>query len=164
MPSLGSREEFLAVRAEWRATERALRFWERVDFGGPDECWPWIGNFTSQKYGIFNWQGKTKAHREAVVQSGRSIPPGAVVLHLCDNPPCVNPRHLRVGTPEENSLDAARKGRMNFRPHKLTECSVREIRRWHAAGWTYREIAERFGVSPSMVASVVKRKTWRWVA
>lgn len=160
-----SRQEFLAIRDEWRAAERSLRFWERVGFAGPDDCWLWIGNFTSQKYGIFNWNGKTKAHREAVIQSGREVGLTDVVMHSCDNPPCVNPAHLRVGTALENSHDAARKGRMNFKPHKLTGEDVAYIRRCIARGdCTQSELARIYGVCQSAISAIVLRKAWRWVA
>lgn len=69
------------------------RFWAKVDAGGPDDCWLWTASRYQNGYGQFN---HGLAHRFSVELSGREIPVGFVVDHLCRNRPCVNPRHLDV--------------------------------------------------------------------
>ena len=108
------------------------------------------------------------AHRVAYEIAHGPIPAGMQVCHHCDNPPCCRPSHLFLGTPKDNSLDAARKGR---RPHgeghamaKLTEKDVREIRRLRAAGMHQWPIARRFGIAQTAVWAILARKTWRHVS
>ncbi len=84
-------------------------FLERVHVSGPDACWEWIG---ADGYGIA-WRGghHMRAHRLAHELFIGPIPPGAYVLHSCDNPPCCNPRHLRAGDARENARDVLERGR-----------------------------------------------------
>lgn len=87
------------------------KFWERVERKGPDDCWLWKGANNGRGYGRLRFRGKYyAAHRLAFeLSSGKA--PQLCVLHSCDNPPCCNPKHLREGTNEENSLDMIRRGR-----------------------------------------------------
>jgi hypothetical protein len=90
-----------------------VRFWAKVDKSG--DCWEWTGTRTRQGYGGFRVGDRTvKAHRFAwsVIASRGAIPAGLVVMHLCDNPPCVRPEHLRLGTVADNNRDReAKRGR-----------------------------------------------------
>lgn len=120
------------------------------------------------------------AHRLSYQLFCGPIPPGMYVCHTCDVKPCVNPTHLFVGTHRDNVDDMVRKGRQargdghGSRLHpervargenqglsKLDWNSVREIRRLRTAGWTYRELAERFGVDYTNIGHIVTGKTWR---
>lgn len=96
----------------------AERFWKFVDrSGGPNACWPWTST-TLRGYGRFQrgdhpW-GKRFAHRYAYELTYGTIPESEtefVVMHTCDNPPCCNPRHLRLGTDRDNIHDCIAKGR-----------------------------------------------------
>lgn len=113
------------------AAEKA-RFWAKVDKRGPDECWPWTGAKSNGGYGnVAIRQRATGAHRVAwAIANGD--PGEAHVLHTCDNPPCVNPAHLFLGTSADNALDKARKGRTRGNPlgrkPKLTDEQIRKIR------------------------------------
>lgn len=98
------------------------RFWAKVKIGQEDECWEWQGG-TSSGYGMTTVRRNgrsvpTQAHRAAFVLTKGEIPAGYVVMHSCDNPPCVNPAHLRTGTYAENTRDCINKGRdrIGFRP------------------------------------------------
>lgn len=106
----------VAVRAPyrtWRSDEAdKVRFWSKVDQSA-EGCWLWQGTLLKQGYGCFKIAGKMyKAHRLAYAFAKEIIPPGLFVCHHCDNPPCVRPDHLFLGTTRDNALDAVRKGRL----------------------------------------------------
>jgi len=94
------------------------RFEAKVKIGGPDDCWEWQGANSGARrgkpYGHIFWNGRLeKAHRVAFAWfHGREITPGLEVMHTCDNPPCVNPAHLKEGTHRQNMLDGHAKGRV----------------------------------------------------
>ncbi|MDX2309344.1 MAG: HNH endonuclease [Hyphomicrobium sp.] len=81
------------------------KFWAVVDKQSADDCWPWLGPLNAKGYGRFAANGSVEmAHRSSVRLSGRDIPPGFEVDHICRNRRCVNPSHLRVVTHQENLL------------------------------------------------------------
>ncbi len=98
--------------------ERQQRFWQKIDrAGGPDACWEWQGYRHPDGYGqvkisAINPKRPLYAHRVAYeLMTGQEIPDRYAVLHKCDNPPCCNPRHHRLGTQAENVRDRFLKGR-----------------------------------------------------
>ena len=90
------------------------RFWSHVDRRGPDDCWPWLGAKTKQGYGSFSACSRNKrAHRIAwSLGNGQSIPDSLMACHTCDNPSCVNPAHLWLGTNADNMADCRDKNRI----------------------------------------------------
>ncbi|QMU97817.1 hypothetical protein FVO59_11825 [Microbacterium esteraromaticum] len=108
-----------ATAAEpWRDQTEEERFWSKVSIGAPNECWEWQGERNNKGYGrfaIYDHPKRTRrlAHRYALATT-TTVDACQLVLHACDNPPCCNPNHLRVGTQLENMRDALAKGRMNM--------------------------------------------------
>lgn len=100
----------------------ADRFWAKVVIGEPSECWQWIGA-VSKCYGTFKVGRQSYfAHRVSVALSGRVMPSGMLVDHICRNKRCVNPGHLRVATPKENSANTPMAERTHCRyGHEFTE-------------------------------------------
>lgn len=91
----------------------AVRFWSKVQKGGPDQCWEWLASRKPSRYGQFTLPGNklVRAHRMAWVLTHGEIAGGLCVLHRCDNPPCCNPGHLFLGTLRDNARDMLAKGR-----------------------------------------------------
>lgn len=88
-----------------------VRLIERTVFGAT-ECWHWRGVTNSFGYGRFSYEGRTQvAHRLSYVAFRGPIPEGMSVLHKCDNPSCINPEHLWLGTYTDNRRDCLSKGR-----------------------------------------------------
>lgn len=146
------------------------RLLARVTGYSPDECWPW---WDRSDHGKIYIDGRgIGAHRFSYEMHYGPIPEGLVVRHRCDNPPCVNPAHLELGTVADNSRDCVERGRAviprtrGARHHasKLTDDQVPEIVALYAAGdVTQQQLAERFGVSQGVIAKVTAGKSWRHV-
>jgi hypothetical protein len=152
-------------------TKDKKRFWNKVklpDYIGTDECWEWQASLWVTGYGKFLLNGhEMLSHRIAYELSIGPIPEGMHVLHHCDNPPCVNPSHLFLGTQVDNMHDMFSKNRQNHAygeaigAAKLTEVSVIEIRYLYATGGhSQRELGTIFGIDHSVISDIVTRKTW----
>lgn len=103
--------------------ELARSFWRHVHVDHEGACWAWLGKINKRhRYGYFyvpGTGGHVRAHRFAwALAHGQAVPTGMHVLHSCDNPPCVNPAHLRIGTREDNMRDMVNKGRGNSQKHR----------------------------------------------
>lgn len=96
----------------------ACRFMSQVSVGIGDECWVWNGKIDHDGYGHFRWKyGMYLSHRVAWELSNKKlVPTGRCVCHACDNPSCVNPNHLWVGTNVDNITDRHNKGRTRYNP------------------------------------------------
>jgi hypothetical protein len=138
------------------------RFWENVKVGLENECWEWQGSKTQAGYGNIILDGKVHyAHRLSLEFSGEVIPPRYHACHKCDNPSCVNPNHLFVGSPRENMLDKVSKGRQAFgekHPNAiLTDAEIIIIRQMAEDGVFFSDIAKIFDVSESHISRIVAR-------
>lgn len=135
-------------------------------------CHEWPQSRNPKGYGHF-WAGKERglqaAHRYAwEMANGTPIPPGMEVRHRCDNPPCINPEHLEIGTHTQNIHDSLARSRNTYGDRhpkaRLTADQVTQIRRLRAeAALSFAQLARDFNVAPSTIVQVVKRKTWRHV-
>lgn len=164
---------------------------------GPSECWPWKGCVNHLGYGGLKVGGKMRrSHRLAWELTYGPIPHGEgyhgmCVLHRCDNPPCVNPSHLWLGSQQDNIADRDAKGhhwsitkpeascrgdRNGSRRHPermrrgeshprahLTDSGVREIRQALAAGEQQASIAARYGVGRAAITKINSGKRWRHI-
>ena len=155
---------------KWMSLEE--RFWSKVLITADDDkCWLWTAAFHTRDYGWFRYKGKsTRANRVAWILPNYVIPDGMEICHSCDNTSCVNPKHLFLGTHEENMKDMMSKGRHRaFRGEavgisKLKEPQVIEMRRKYAAGGiTQRELGIKFEVSLDTVHAIINRKTWKHI-
>jgi hypothetical protein len=156
-----------------------IRFWEKVDkSAGPSGCWIWKGGKDKNGYGRIRINKvEFGAHRLSwEIANCAKIPQGLVVMHKCDNPICVNPNHLMVGTHGDNHTDCARKGRNHkwsspgftgeaYHKSTLTEKQVKEIRATYnrKAGMTLEKLGHLYNVTMVTICHIVHRKTWRYL-
>lgn len=171
----------------------AVRFWMKVDKSPrPDGCWIWTGARIEYGYGVIWVNGKNvRSTKFSLSLVGVVVPDGLFVCHRCDNPPCVNPTHLFVGTHADNMADKVAKGRQSRtgprKPARGRETGAythpEMVRRGNnhgqsilteeEAGWiiamlsvggrTHRRIADLVGTNHNNVKSISRRKNWRWL-
>ncbi len=138
-----------------------------------DGCCEWPAYRLWTGYGRFKSGGlQHRAHRFAWVLTHGEPPPGMLVCHRCDNPACVRPDHLFLGTHADNARDMVSKGRApkgsgrvgsQCVTSKLTEAIVLQARVEHAQGITYQELAEKYGVARDTIRDAVRGFTWKHV-
>jgi DNA-binding XRE family transcriptional regulator len=144
----------------------ADEFWAHVKRA--DGCWLWTGNFDSHGYGSLQYEGqKVGAHRVAWELTHGVIPADMCVCHRCDNPKCVNPEHLWLGTKSENALDRHVKGRSRgpegIRQHdaRLNLQKAEDIRAAYATRrYTQRALGVRYGVAQQSIGKIVNGRMW----
>jgi HNH endonuclease len=134
-------------------------------------CWQWIGAKSSSGYGHIRWHGKLfQAHRiSKMLFDGFDIGSDGLVLHHCDNPLCVRPSHLFVGTASDNIRDAFKKKRIRRygeynSQSKLTDHEVRLARVLYSQGEKCSALSRRFHISYPVMNKVVLGKRWLHVA
>lgn len=130
-------------------------------------CWLWLGSKTLTGYGYFRVGNKMKrAHRVSFELFKGNIPGNLYVLHACDNPSCVNPNHLSLGTQKDNMRDMIGKGRLypseKHPKVKLTTDQVIEIRKLYSLGKaSMRDLAHSYSMSYKAINSLLTFKTWK---
>lgn len=148
-----------------------FRFWKHVAKGAPAECWNWTADLSRAGYGGL-WDNARRlnlsAHRFSYELHHGQIPDGMQVMHSCDNKRCVNPNHLSLGTPLQNTRDAIVRGLRRPIPtkygeqnpkSKLTLEQVKFIRANPQLG--HKEIADMWGLSPNCIRGVRIGRTWK---
>ncbi len=154
------------------------RFWSKVNIKGKDDCWEWTAAKSKKGYGRFKVDGKlVSPHRFSYELENGEIPEGMFICHKCDNPPCVNPDHLFVGTGSDNMKDCYEKGRSTIlliRPEnqakgstigtsKLNEKQVKEIKIRLKCGDKPVDIADDYNVYRSTISKINCGTTWNHV-
>lgn len=156
---------------------RHVPFDKAFERRGEKECWPWLRLKTKEGYGRY-WDPDAEhvigAHRFSYIRSKGAIPKGMHVCHECDNPSCVNPAHLFLGTFRDNMNDMRSKKR-HFVPKapdnrgsrhgmsKLTEWDIFKIIQMRIRGHTLQEIADQFFSNSGQIANICNGKTWKHV-
>lgn len=176
---------FMVVWNKYTPEQRNAAFWARVaKSSDADGCWLWTAYCDKGGYGRLSWDGKTRgAHQVSWELANGEIPDGQCVLHNCpsgDNPRCVNPVHLWLGTKSANSKDRDQKGRTatgiksgkHTHPEsiqrgsrngraKLTEAQVVEIRRRYSEGGiSHAKLGKEYGVGHETINLIVNGRTW----
>lgn len=167
-------------RLRWGSIEE--RFLASFTKGKKDECWNWNNSVDSSGYGQVKEFGKIhKAHRFSYTHYVGKIPDGLCVLHSCDNPRCVNPNHLWLGTKADNSRDMIEKGRDNFKCSKgatdpakgedngmaiLTEelvIWIRQVYKPRHPKFGQSALGRHLGMSQANIHRIITRKLWSHV-
>jgi hypothetical protein len=142
--------------------------WKYINKKSDDECWEWTSSKDTSGYGMFRLNGK-RPHPHCLIYelTYKKIPRGLYVLHTCDNPSCCNPKHLFLGTQQDNIKDMNLKGRRfktfgeNNPNSKLTHSQVDEIRRLYLLGNTsYKKLGKQFNITDVQVGNIIRRDMW----
>src|SRR3990167_4107802 len=156
-------------RTDMTAEQEAVskRFWPKVRKSA--ECWIWTGWKYKDNYGRMRCGRNIvkSAHRISWLLNNGAIPKGLHVLHRCDNPPCVNPKHLFLGTALDNARDCVLKNRhakgSTSGRRKLEESDIYDIRRRYVY-WSGGMLAREYNVSPSLIRRIARREIWKHLA
>lgn len=164
------------VRPPGMSAEDAFHLFMPGNPPSDDTCWVWPNYCIPNGYGTMRCGVRRRqvyVHRISYLIFNGSIPDGMVVRHSCDNPPCVNPAHLLVGTTRDNIHDCIDRGRKTAPPHrrgadhnhaKLSEADVLEIRRLYATGkWRQVDLAAKYKVRQTNISQIVRRDSWRHI-
>ncbi len=138
------------------------RYWAKVDKAGPDDCWEWAAGKVQNGYGKFWLNGFSfQANRIVYFIEHEVDPNDKQVCHSCDNPGCCNPKHLWLGTDQDNTDDCKQKGRdargSKKGNAKLTEREVREILESRE---TNRALAKRYGIANQGISEIRRGDGW----
>lgn len=149
------------------------RFWNLTIKKGPYDCWIFQGKGRSPgDYGFLKLKNgkRVMAHRFSwELANGQPIPEGMVIMHKCDTPPCVNPRHLEIGTRKQNAQDMVTKGRHGsvigeLNPNaKLAPEDILIIRELKLLGYNYAQIGREFSIAATNIQDICERKKWKHV-
>lgn len=152
--------------------EQEKRFWEAVDTSDPHGCW--TTEIAPNRNGYINYcwwfEGKqrwTTRHRISAHLSGMDLQPGLCVCHSCDNPGCMNPAHLWLGTFQENNADKVAKGRQSRKSYALNIKRARAIRKDFATNTTmlkkelFAKWMKKYNVHWDSIANVLAHRTWK---
>jgi len=155
-------------RLEEHGSEWASRFWSKVRLDSRSRCWLWTAAVTKGGYGKFSVRRSTWAfaHRVSWSLARGPVKKGLFVCHKCDNPSCVRPTHLFLGTQRDNLRDMSAKGRSSAPARKLSDGEVRLIRRLITATRpkvNRDDLAHLYSVDRRTIDRIARGDTWRHV-
>lgn len=138
-------------------------FWKKVL--KTESCWIWLAHRHPQGYGVLTVSGKNcRAHRFSWELHNGQIPHGLWVLHKCDNPPCVNPGHLFLGTRSDNMNDCSAKGRMlNGEKNHNARLTIGDVVIIRSSARARRALGKEFGVSVTTISNIQNGNSWKHV-
>ena len=146
-----------------RKIDPEVRFWTKVNTNGPvpahvpqlGACWVWTRGTYQLGYGAFRIDGRSVgAHTQSWIFHFGQIPKGMQVCHRCDNPPCVRPDHLFLGTARDNVRDMMSKGRGGF--WRLTDAQVVELRERYATGEDTHALCLDYGIASTTASRIAR--------
>jgi len=157
-----------------KAQTNEEKFWEKVNIRN-NGCWEWLAQKDKDGYGTFmlssnKGQKRTRAHRYSWVLHFGDVPKEKFVLHKCDNPPCINPNHLFLGTAKDNTQDMVKKHRYGYNniggenhPNaKLNNQKVKQIKElWNSKQYTQIELGRMFDVGNKQINLIINNKAWK---
>lgn len=152
------------------------RFWDKVDTSG--DCWLWMGARQVSGHGVLGIRGSKlgRAHRVSYELCIGPIPPGMSVCHRCDNPPCVRPDHLFLGSQADNIADMKAKGRAGHANYpgknrgskhgmsRFTETQVADMKARMRAGEPRKTIMSEYQIGDALLSMIATGKRWAHVA
>lgn len=159
----------MVFRGNQSGTSNIMERFEDKIFHSPDGCWYWTAYTDRKGYGYLGVTGTTiiSAHRFSYERHKGPIPKGMCVCHSCDNPSCVNPDHLWLGSNDDNMRDMAIKGRATRGSRntfaKLNEVSIPIIREAISTGFSQSEVAKYFKISRSVICDIIAKRTWKHI-
>jgi len=154
------REKYFELLSAGNYDYARVNFWRWVDVKGPDDCWNWTGVKSKFGYGRGTFYSGTKfyAHRMSWILHNGEVPDGLLVCHKCDNPTCVNPGHLFLGTAKDNTHDMYEKNRM---PVKLSFAVAEEIRMiYKPRKFGYKRLAHLYNVCEKTIKQIIRYEIW----
>jgi predicted DNA-binding protein (UPF0251 family) len=147
-----------------------VRFWSKVKLtANPDVCWDWIRCLGKDGYGMFQINGRAiRAHRFSYLITNKKLPDGKLVCHTCDNPKCVNPNHLFLGSALDNVSDCiAKKRRTPLKGDKSGRSKLKEdevlsiFKTYNEGHVTQDELAQKYNVSSKTISKIITRTRWK---
>lgn len=140
------------------------KFWSRVQVGGLDECWPWLGERSVHGYGRFGLGGKRRYAHRIAYEFAREPLGTLCALHHCDNPPCVNPLHLHAGTAADNVADMRSRQRHSFgERHRISKLTTEIVREALVSPLRDADLAQRVGATAGAISAARRGVSWRHV-
>lgn len=148
-----------------QSTESSIdRFWSKVDKRSPESCWEWTAKANSKGYGTIRVGGKTTiASRFSYALVNGPIPEGLIICHKCDNPPCVNPSHLFLGTHLDNCIDKyIKKRNVNVKGEKsgMSKITREQADMIRVSKESLRELGKKLGMTYGNVGKIRRGEIW----
>jgi hypothetical protein len=168
-------KELKPLQVQYHGFSESKRFLMRVDMRGKDECWNWTGSRNKCRGALWHgtWrpegaEGPELTHRAAWRLFVGEIPDGLCVCHKCDNPACVNPDHLFLGSPSDNAKDMwaksrARPTQTHGEKHWAAKLTAEIVQRIRASNERDADLAVKYGVARSTICDIRKRRIWKHV-